>query len=225
MSRSQLLKDLVSGSITLENILLRLKIILSDLENEWIMEWVNGELEGFGEEDNLPKYRMLTGVPTGTFIVNGRAKYTNSQVPIESLLTLEEIEEIITIYLRDSVSTLQSILNSDKQGKYGKQIPTYECHYISKPHLQIASMNIVIPHNQLTDIVLKVKTKLLDVIMELEKRFTDLDELDIKSQIQNDEAKEIIVNIIGQIIYEGSIDIGDNNHVKNSRIGKMSGRE
>ncbi|OME55441.1 hypothetical protein BSK59_13265 [Paenibacillus odorifer] len=221
MGKSQLLKDLVSGSISLENILLRLKIILSDLENETIMEWINGELEGYGEEAELPKYRVLTGVPMGTFIVNGRVQYTESQVPVESLLTLQQVEELKTVHLYDSVSTLQLISNSDREGKYGKQISTYECHYISKPHLQIASMHVVIPSNQITGIVFKVKSKLLDVIMELEKRFTNLDELDIKSQIQNNETKEQIVNNIGQIIYEGTIEIGDKNKIKSSGIGKL----
>ncbi|MCG7377406.1 hypothetical protein MH215_10400 [Paenibacillus sp. ACRSA] len=221
MSRSQLLKDLVSGTITLENILLRLKIILSDLESIAIMEWINGELEGYSEGVELPEYRVLTGVPMGTFIVNGRVQYTKSQVPIESLLTSQQVEDIKTVHLYDSVSTLQAISSSDKEGSYGKQISTYDCHYISKPHLQIASMHVSIPSNLLTGIVFKVKSKLLDVIMELEKRFENLDDLDIKSQIQSDEYKEQIVNNIGQIIYEGKIEIGDKNKIKGSGIGKL----
>lgn len=45
MARSQLLKDIVNGKENMESILLRLKVILSDLDSQPIIEWVNGELE------------------------------------------------------------------------------------------------------------------------------------------------------------------------------------
>ncbi|WP_269800869.1 AbiTii domain-containing protein [Bacillus sp. SN10] len=47
MARSQLLKDVVSGQASLENILLRLKVILSDLDNDLTMSWIQGELHGY----------------------------------------------------------------------------------------------------------------------------------------------------------------------------------
>lgn len=61
MARSQLLKDLVNGQETLENILLRLKVILSDLDNELIMNWIQGELQGFDTKEDIPTYRIKKG--------------------------------------------------------------------------------------------------------------------------------------------------------------------
>jgi hypothetical protein len=66
MSRSQLLKDVVNGNVSIETILLRLKVILSDLNNETIENWVNGELKGFNGAKDVPSYRILKGTAFGT---------------------------------------------------------------------------------------------------------------------------------------------------------------
>lgn len=70
MARSNLLKDTVSGQVDLENILLRLKVILSDLEDKDILGWIEGELRGYSEEDIAPDYRIITGRAMGTYIVS-----------------------------------------------------------------------------------------------------------------------------------------------------------
>jgi len=54
------LKEIVNGSVSLETILMRLKVILSDLENDTIMSWVRGELEGYSDRP-LPSYRIFDG--------------------------------------------------------------------------------------------------------------------------------------------------------------------
>ncbi|MFD5020014.1 hypothetical protein ACFWMP_14020 [Paenibacillus sp. NPDC058367] len=224
MSRSQLLKDLVGGNTSIENILLRLKIILNDLENEMIMGWVNGELAGYKEKGTVPKYRILKGSPIGTFIVNQRFKYTDSQVPLESLLSREEIDSIITLDVLDSIATLQTILDGENRDRYAKQISTALCHSISVNDLQIAGMNVMIPSNQLDGIVSHVKSKLVEVILELEKQFVKLDDLDIRLQIdENSSKKEQVIYNIEQIIYEGSIEIGDKNKLQRSKLGKWFG--
>lgn len=224
MSRSQLLKDLVSSTTSIENILLRLKIILSDLDNETIMNWVNGELEGYKEKENLPNYRILTGSPMGTFIVNRKFKYTDAQVPLESLLPNDLVGEIKTLHVHDGIATVQTILNGDNRDKYAKQIPTSFCHSISRDGLQIAGMNVMIPSNQLEGIVSHVKSKLVNIIMELERQFENLDDLDIRPQLGNDTSKkaQMIYNI-EKIIYEGSIEMGDKNKIKNSKLGNFFG--
>jgi hypothetical protein len=224
MARSQLLKDLVSGNVSIESILLRLKIILSDLDNEPIMNWVNGELHGYKETNEVPKYRILKGNPTGTFLVNYSFKYTNASVPLESLLTRDIIDKIITVDVSDSIAIIQTILNGDNRDNYVKHISTSYCHSISTGALQIAGMRISYASNLLDGIVSYVKSKLVDVVMELEKQFKNLDELDIKSQVEEDSPrKEQVIYNIGQIIYEGSIEVGDNNKISNSKLGYLLG--
>ncbi|HDR7725984.1 AbiTii domain-containing protein [Bacillus sp. CH_50] len=225
MARSQLLKDVVSGQVSIENILLRLKIILSDLDNDLIMSWIEGELHGYDSTEELPAYRTLKGMPIGTYVVNGSVKYTNAQVPIEAVMDKEMIEKMITISIKDSIKTLEEILSGENKENYGTTVPTTICHGISNYDLQIVGMQIKCASNRLSGIVSKVKSKLVDIIMELEKQYDNLDEMDIKSQVDEDNSKkeQVILNI-EQIIFDESIKLGDKNKLSRSRIGHWFGR-
>ncbi|QXE01919.1 hypothetical protein [Terribacillus sp. DMT04] len=226
MARSQLLKDIVSGKENIENILLRLKVILSDLDSKPIINWVNGELEGFkGEHDILPQYRILKGSPTGTFVVNYNVQYTDSPVPLRTLIPDDETyDSITTLEMTDSLSAIQNILNGENRDNYAKVISTDFCHHISRGELQIARMRIRVGSNQLDGIISKVKSKLIDIIMELENQFDNLDELDIQEQVEEDTSKkDNAVYNIENIIYDGSLKVGDKNKVVKSRLGHFFG--
>lgn len=225
MARSELLKDLVAGQKTLENILLRLKVILSDLDNEVIMNWIQGELQGYDAKEDMPAYRIIKGQPMGTFIVNCSTQYTNSQVPLELLIPQEQIDQLITIHVKDSINTLQEVIDKGNDADYGKVVPTAFCHAISTEGLQIGSMRIKCPSNIISKIVANVKTKLVDVILELEKQYDNLDEMDIKSQVDEDTSKkEQVILSIEQIIFDESIKLGDKNKISRSGIGNWFGR-
>lgn len=223
MARSQLLKDIVSGKEDIENVLLRLKIILSDLNNSAIDSWLKGELEGYTDNSKLPPYRIVKGKPIGTFIVNFNNQNTNAYIPLEHLLTHENIDKLTIVNITDSIGTLYKVLSNEKN-TYGRVIPTSFCYDISIPTLQILNMTMVVPNNILNGITSSIRAKLVDVVMELEKEFENLDELDLSSQIieSPEKAEQIIINV-ERIIYDHSIEVGDGNRIKKSGIGHFFG--
>ncbi|MBS4199325.1 hypothetical protein KHA93_06615 [Bacillus sp. FJAT-49732] len=224
MARSQLLKDVVNGKESIESILLRLKVILSDLDNDAIINWVEGELKGYKEQIEVPPYRVLRGAPKGTYIINQVAQYTNANVPLRHILSEVLIDKMVTLDVTDSIGALQNILNSENRDHYQKLIPTEFCHTISTMELQITGMTIYYGANQLDAIVSNVKAKLVEVIMELEKQFENLDDLDIKDQVvDNREKKEEVVGNIQQIIFDNSINVGDRNKIGRSKLGHWFG--
>lgn len=223
MGRSQLLKDLVGGKTSIESILMRLKIIMSDLDNEVIMDWINGELGGYSDNSELPNYRVFKGVPTGTFLVNQSVKYTNSLVPLESLIHQDEVDKVTTLHFSDGIASIESMLSGENRENYAKQIPTAYCHRISNIDLQIAGMNVKVPSNRIEEIVSQVKLKLTEIILELEKKFDNLDELDIRPQLNDDEKKNQVIYNIEKIIYGDSIEVGDRNKIQKSKLGKFLG--
>jgi hypothetical protein len=224
MSRSQLLKDLVGGKTSIESILMRLKIIMSDLDNDVIMKWINGELEGYNDKSEIPSYRIIKGIPIGTFLVNQSFKYTNSPVPLESLIAQEQIDIITTLHMSDGIAAIETILSGENRENYAKQVPTTLCHSISNIDLQIAGMNVKIPSNRIDGVVSQVKSKLTEIILELEKKFENLDDLDIRPQINDDsDKKEQVIYSIEKIIFGDSIEVGDKNKIQKSRLGKFLG--
>ncbi|RUL51097.1 AbiTii domain-containing protein [Lysinibacillus antri] len=232
MARSNLLKDTVSGQVDVENILLRLKIILSDLDDENILGWIEGELRGYGEEDIVPDYRIIKGRPMGTYVVNGHAKYSEALVPLNfTILGKEMIDEMLTLNVRDGISTIEKNLNSKNRDRLGKPIATEICHTISNYELQILSMTIRYAANDFEAILSKVKGKIVDIIMVLEKNFgsSAIDEMDISEQVIDDpEKREEAATYINQLVYNEnptSIELGNKNKIKNSTIGKLFGRK
>jgi|GEM_PF-449889 len=228
MTRSNLLKDTVSGQVDLENILLRLKIILSDLEDKDILGWIEGELRGYSEKDIVPDYRIIEGRPMGMYIVNRTAKYTNSLVPLHfTTLNNDTIDEILNLNVRDGISTIEKNLKSEDRDNLGKPIPTELCHSISSPQLQILSMDIMFAANDFEGILTHVKNKIVDVIMVLEKNFGSnaIDEMDISKQVIDEPKKrKEAITYIHQLVHNDtstSIEVGDNNKLKNTRIGKF----
>lgn len=225
MAKSQLLKDFVKNEGNLETILLRLKVILTDLQDETILKWVDGELSGY--KDDVPEYRILTGIPIGTFVVNGRVQYTEANVPLSGRMSKEDIETITTMEMTDSINAISNLINSKQKDNIARRIPTEICHSISDYQLQIASMRIAFSSNQLDGIISSVKSKILDVIMLLEKNFENIDELDILSQVEEKpQVTQEVIYHIQQVVFGDSteIEIGDKNKIKSSSLGKFLGR-
>lgn len=225
MAKSQILKDLVTNKTDLESILSRLKVIFMDIGDKTLLSWIDGELMGFNGDD-IPKYRIIKGIAKGTFVLNGQAQYTNANVPIEALISDSEfIDEILTVQVGNTIQSIQNLLESPDKENMSRVIPTYFCHKISRPDFQLLGMAINISSTQLNSLTACVKSKLIEIIMELEKQFDNLDDLDITDQIeQNEQKKEQVVYNIMNII-DNSTEIGDKNNIKKSGIGHFWGKD
>lgn len=228
MARSNLLKDTVSGKVDIENILLRLKIILSDLEDDNILGWIEGELRGYGEGDIVPEYRMIKGRAMGTYVINQRVQYKNALVPLNfTELNEKMIEQMLSMNVKDGISIIEKNLKSENRNKLGKPISTEICHSISSYQLQILNITVMYSANDFETILSKVKDKIVDIIMVLEKNFgaDAIDEMDISKQvIEYPGKKQEAVMFINQVVYNDTpttIDIGDKNKIKQSKIGEF----
>ena len=74
--------------------------------------------------------------------------------------------------------------------------------------------------SQLFTIETTVKRKLTEIILELEKEFVDIDELDISEEmLMNPQKTEQVIQNLFTTITDQSINIGDNNEIKKSRLG------
>ncbi|UZJ78761.1 hypothetical protein [Fictibacillus sp. KU28468] len=219
MARSQILKDLVSGSGTLESVLIRLKVILSDLENYEINKWIESEIQGYDNSIELPNYRILQGQAIGMYTLGNpfyRIEHTNSPVPLAHLSKLD-IKTILTLYLKDGVSAVLSLIK--KEGPKQIKVPSETCQVVSQENLQVYRMTLNFSDNQFQGVISSVKTRLTSIILKLEKEFGNLDSLDVFSNEDDKQKLERIEQYIINVIYDKSITIGDNNKIKSSIIG------
>ncbi|MGC2980903.1 hypothetical protein ACPTIB_14735, partial [Enterococcus faecalis] len=56
-AKSQLIKDIATNNIRLEEALQRLLLITSELDDLDISNWILTELNGYNSEDFIPEYR------------------------------------------------------------------------------------------------------------------------------------------------------------------------
>lgn len=219
MARSNIIKDFVSKRADLDTTLKRLKVILYSLEYENCIDWLDKELNGYSETDELPLYRILEGQVYGTYLKGTPASYvksSNNLIPIENL-PKELKEAIVNIQVYNDIETIKNSI--DKNITMGKPIPPEVCSIISKTYsIWLSSATVKIDTTQLMSIIKQVEKKTLDILLELEKDFGNLDELDVDlSNVDKSIISEVNQNIIA-IIYDKSVTIGDSNKIEESNF-------
>ena len=185
---SDIINELMDYGAPISGALLKTKVLAARINNNGLLEWVNGELNGYGEETILPAYRITSGILSGNYM-NSQWKYSNTAMPI-SHLTNEECENLTEIIIRDSLSAVEDLIS--KKGikiSVSSQQKTYLEQTIrgsGNPYFQILNVHLDIPASFFTNITAVVRSKLLDFMLEVENQFghqTEIDDLKSKSAL------------------------------------------
>ena len=215
MAKSKLIKDFINSQMTIDTALQNLLVILNDFDNENLTNWARKELTGYNSDDEIPKYRQLTGIVKASFIV-GYLKYSTRPFPINHL-DKDMKENLLSAYMYSSISTLVEAIKENKN--LCKPIPPELYPMLqssSNAHIDNAYVDVDI--SNIIDLVSTVKTKILDTLLLLEKEFGNLDDLDIDLSNKTTEEKNTIIKKLYINLYDNSVSIGNNNKIKNSDI-------
>lgn len=215
MARSEIIKDFINSNMSISKALQNLMVILYCLEDDKLIKWAENELSGYGEYDELPAYRKLEGIVFADYMI-GRAIYKETVFPIGHLdKDLQESLSNIGVFF--GVDTLEE-LKGDTQRicspippEFCKKLQEQTNAHIISAHVRIGSVNI-------RDILPKIRTKIIQTLIFLEKEFGNLDDLDIDISIKNKEDLEKIKQHICIQLYDNSVTIGDNNKFKKSDV-------
>lgn len=227
MAKSQIIKDLANGKADTQTALKRTKVLLQDLENDDLLDWVNYEIEGYPDDVEIPDYRVIGGQLYGTYFKGSLANhiiYNHVPLPLGNLP--DEIkEDILTIKIRQGIEALKGVIaKSEKNNnRLMKQIPPEYYPYIAQANndlgMMITTASVELNMPKVLNIFPKVESKLLDILSYLEKQFGNLDDLDINIESKSEKELNNIINHIHVLIYnDKSVTLGDNNKIKNSNI-------
>lgn len=200
MAKSKLIKDLATNKISIEEILQRMLIITNDLNISEIKEWIISELNGYSDIETLPDYRKNVANIIMYSGINGALQMKNQPLSIHSFP--EECRDTIrSPKIMESISTIEKTLeNEDIVGidltSFAKIIYNFtgiKCYKIFQEY----SLTTY------SEIISNVKNKSLLMLLELEKEFGNLDDLDIEiDNITEDKVKNIKDNF-SSIFYNG----------------------
>lgn len=77
----EIIDTLSSEGASLNDALFKTKVLLHRLGEKELVEWVNLELQGYKDSDELPEYRKMSMVVRGN-ISNGVYQHNNQALPI-----------------------------------------------------------------------------------------------------------------------------------------------
>lgn len=228
MAKSKIIKDIANGTTDTQTALKRTKVLLQELNNSDLLQWINYEIEGYPDGAILPQYRVINGQLYGSYIKGSMAAHMKcSHVPIPLGNFSDEVKrKILTAEITQGISALKTILEDNKhndQSGLMKPIPPEWYSQIAlannDPYMILSSAYVLLNMPEIMNIFPKVENKLLDILSYLEKQFGNLDDLDIDIDSKSDEEIKNITNEIYVLIYnDKSITLGDNNKIKDAEI-------
>lgn len=216
MERSKIIKDFINSSTSTEIVLRHLKVLLNDIGDKTLIDWVTNELMGYrGNISSLPNYRKLKGVLKADCIV-GFTKYSNYLLPL-SHLDEKTVDSLLSIDFHQSISNLENIATN------GNSISKYihsECFPIIQKgcNAQVISARVCIDSGYIRDVLSTVNNKILEILLLLENEFGNLDDFYIDTSAKNTCELNTIIENLNLIIYDNSINVGDNNQIKRSEL-------
>lgn len=228
MAKSQIIKDLANGMVDTHTALKRTKVLLQELENEDLLQWINYEIEGYPDGVNVPNYREISGQLYGSYLKGSLAshmKYTHVPLPLGKMPT-DMKNNLLTTKVTQGIQALKCMVTESEKSEnksLAKGIPADMYPYIARvnedPYMFITSASVELNMPEILNIFPKVESKLLDILSYLEKQFGNLDELDIDVESKTMEELKSITNQIYIMIYHDKrVTFGDNNKIKDSTI-------
>jgi hypothetical protein len=190
--------DLLSSNDgILSEALIKTKVLLHKIGHKDLVAWVNKELNGYDDNDELPDYRIVGAqvlvnasngayevrshpIPLGHLDEDYRKKLENGRMP-QSLAVIEE-------FSNSEGGTLESSIPMEANGYLGKGLSN---NYI----IQRAWSEISI--TSVSNILMQVRSRLLDFVLELSSQFSDVEtSTEIKDIARQVDAENLFNNAI-----------------------------
>lgn len=194
----ELIEMLSSSDSSLEDALLKAKVLLYKLGEPGLAKWVDSELNGYKSGDEVPEYRVVTSRVLVNATDGITIRWNNFAAPLMHLD--EELRTSLTrTTLGQSISAIEHLANGDAEA-VSKHLPTELCHLISKglaPGVFAESGYIEISKGSLLQITTQVRSRLLTFVLELSSRIpSDMPEASVKGKAKEINAQSLFHNAV-----------------------------
>ncbi|NQD42797.1 AbiTii domain-containing protein [Glutamicibacter halophytocola] len=193
-----------SGSIT--SILLRLKIVASRIKATEIVQWVNKELEGYSNDDELPKYRAHRSFPARGLWANPVRTLDNAEL---STMGLEDRvrEALFGTSFRQPVKELEKFSEGEGAARISWD-PQDITIYLSQVQMKMEYMELIsaathIPVGTFQGIISNIRSKVIDLALELESIDPELGETSIGTDME-EKVNQVVQNFTFNVYGTGN---------------------
>lgn len=217
MAKSKLIKELANGKVDLVTAFNRLLIIANDIENDELVNWAENELNGYKKAEDLPEYRKIYAPYLQYTGINGRFQVTNVSLP-HNYLSKESLNAIINVNVFESVKELEKY--SQLSESVHRDLTNFAGEVLERTRgVRCISIRQIINTQQYTGVLSNIQTKLIRVLLKIDKEYGDFDDLDISIAARAPSDLQTVNIQINKLIYgDHSVKIGDNNDISKSSI-------
>lgn len=219
MAKSTIIKQLVNNEVSLTVVLRRIYVLANDIENDKAKEWAFLELNGYKSEDQLPDYRVFNSCELHYTGINGAYQVTNQPLSL-TWLKPETVNDITQHRIIAPVSEIENnaaatdaYLVKDRSYLAGE---VYEKSNDGFQGIQCFSIQQVVPTAQFARIINSITNIALNILLELDRVYGKLDDLDIGSGKISKKDKTDLFKNLNYII------VGKTVKVNHSNIGSGS---
>ena len=207
---------LSSESPNLNDALFKTKVLLHKLGEKDLIAWVDAELNGYKDTEELPDYRILKVTVLGNFS-NMAYSYTAQPLPL-SYLDEKLRKNLETSYLRQSIAVIESYAKDDSSltltispelyGTLSKGLdPSYSIERAWSKHQP----------GDMLQVINQIRSRLLDFVLQLSERIPN----EIEPEKMKEKSKEIgTTELFNNAVFgnNATVIVGDSNiqHIRNS---------
>lgn len=195
--------------ITVSQALIRASYIFTELNETNQLEWCNKEMNGYEDRENVPDYRIFQGVLT-TDISNGFTYAQNIKIPLND--DDENLKKISTIHNGRPIGAIESLADSSNS-TFVTYVPA-DNYWVAQKYIQgdLQNLRIIVHKSAFENLLSSVKTKLIDSLYDLSKKYGNLNKYDMGKK----RMKKKQTNVTNNVTF------GDNTKISNSQVGNSN---
>lgn len=194
---SEIIEILSSDTGKLSDALLKTKVLLHKIGQKELVPWVNSELNGYPDRSSVPDYRVLSAQVLVN-ASNGAYRVTSHHIPMGHLDDKYR-EAIETARMDQSLAVLEKFTENDN-GHLRAHIPMESYGVLGKGldnYYQIEDAWSEISHTSVLQILIQVRSRLLDFVLELNDQFpAEMNDDQVKERINSMDTKNLFNSAI-----------------------------
>lgn len=202
MPKSQIIKDLVEDTIPLSKSLYRLYVLALDMKNSKLADWALHELKGYSKSDNVPAYRKTQSINFTYSGLNGTFQVQNVHLSL-GWIPEDMHEGLINISAYQGIELIENYAKAENSIRIDRSNLAGAVCTATDEGVNCTSIMQHIPQSFYAGIIAEVKTKMIQALIALEKKYGNLDNLGIDTSntkpqqliADNDSINRMVFNV------------------------------
>ena len=181
---SDIQTSLLDGE-SLGSALLKMRVFAARLRSGDLEDWVRLEGEGYKNSDDLPIYRKISLIHLGHYIGPFDKQIINAPIP-PAIITRYISNEALSVNIRDSISGVERLASNSESGRDGVEYAFANYPILLQgamyPNFSLVGVKGVVSSSVLNEIVVVVRSKLLDLTLEIEREIPEARHIEATSK-------------------------------------------